>query len=77
MLQDVTLLCFLDVRVEVYFTLIQHGEGDHQYLVRAVWSSRTGRDLTMDDPAMHYINHMVEQSLISIDELELEQVRLE
>ena len=28
----------------------------------------------MDDPAMHYINHLVEQSLHSIDELEHEQV---
>ena len=76
MLQDVKLFYFLDIRVEVYLTLIQHGEGDHQYLVRAVWSSQTSRDLTMDDPAMHYINRLVEQSLHSIDELEHEQVRL-
>ena len=75
-LQGVKLFYFLDIHVDAYFTLLQHKEGDHQYLVRAVWSSQTSRDLTMDDPAMHYINRLVEQSLLSIDELEHEQVRL-
>ena len=65
---------YIHVHIDVYYTLLQLGEGDHQYLVRAVWSSQTSRDLTMDDPAMHYINHLVEQSLHSIDELEHEQV---